>query len=60
MITVDNPDVLDILRIVAHNIERRAFIAKIETTVLCGDLLAHINRCAGQIERRARERLRRG
>lgn len=46
-----------ILNGVARNAEKRAELARIETTVLCGDLLAHCNRSLGQIQRRARERI---
>lgn len=45
---------------IMRQLEEHAEVAKIETTVLCMDLTAHINRSLGQIKRRALERMRRG
>lgn len=47
-----------ILNTVARNAETRAELAKIETTVLCMDLLATTNRKLAQSGRRAIERIR--
>lgn len=47
-----------IMRVVGDVAERRAEVAKIMTTVLVMDLSAHVNKCLGQIRRRAIERMR--
>ncbi len=54
-----NPEAAAILNIVEANISRRAALAKIDTSVLCGDLRAWVNRSLGQSQRQAIARVRR-